>query len=136
MIAKYDESLMVDRILTGQNYFKESMAGVVINEVPRPQLEHVVDSIVPFLQRHNIQVFGVIRKEQLLAAPSVRELSEGLQAELLCAESCFDELVEHFLVGAMSADSALSYFRQTRTPIKIRGIRQERPAQPSFMSLI
>jgi hypothetical protein len=121
MIAKYDESLMVDRILTGQNYFKEAMSGVVINEVPRPQLEHVVDSIVPYLLRHNVAVFGVIRKEQLLAAPSVRELAEGLHAELLCAEACFDELVEHFLVGAMSAESALSYFRRKPNKAVITG---------------
>ncbi len=121
MIVKYDESLMVDRILTGQNYFKEAMIGAVINEVPRAQLEHVVDTVVPFLTRHGIQVFGVIRKEQLLAAPSVRELSEGLNAELLCSEACFDELVETFLVGAMSADAALTYFRRKPNKAVITG---------------
>lgn len=121
MIVKYDESLMIDRILTGQNYFKEALIGAVINEVPRPQLEHVQEAIVPFLTRHGVKVLGVIRKEPLLAAPSVRELADGLNAELLCASECFDELVETFLVGAMSADSALSYFRRKPNKAVITG---------------
>lgn len=121
MIVKYDESLMVDRILTGQNYFKETLIGVVINEVPRPQLEYVQESVVPFLTRHGVKVLGVIRKEPLLAAPSVRELADGLNAELLCGHECFDDLVETFLVGAMSADSALSYFRRKANKAVITG---------------
>lgn len=121
MIVKYDESLMIDRILTGQNYFKETLIGAVINEVPRPQLEHVQEAVVPFLTRHGVKILGVLRKEPLLAAPSVRELAEGLNAELLCANECFDELVETFLVGAMSADSALSYFRRKPNKAVITG---------------
>lgn len=121
MVVKYDESLMIDRIMTGQNYFKESLIGAVINEVPRPQLEHVQESVVPFLTRHGVKVLGVIRKEPLLAAPSVRELADGLNAELLCANECFDELVETFLVGAMSADSALSHFRRKPNKAVITG---------------
>lgn len=121
MVAKYDEGLMIDRIMTAQNYFKESLIGVVINEVPRVHLDHVQDAIVPFLNRHGIKVFGVLRKDQLLSAPSVRELAAGLQAELLCGEECFDELVEDFLVGAMSADSALTYFRRKPNKAVITG---------------
>jgi hypothetical protein len=121
MVVKWDEDLMVDRIMTGQNYFKEALIGAVINEVPRPQLDHVQEAVVPFLNRHGINVLGVVRKEQLLAAPSVRELAEGLGAELLCANECFDELVEHFLVGAMGAESALSYFRRKPNKAVITG---------------
>jgi BioD-like phosphotransacetylase family protein len=121
MIVKYDENLMIDRILTGQNYFREALIGAVINEVPRPQLEHVQEAIVPFLTRHGVKVLGVLRKEPLLAAPSVRELADGLNAELLCGNECFDELVETFLVGAMSADSALSYFRRKPNKAVITG---------------
>ena len=121
MVAKWDEDLMVDRIMTAQWLFGDSLIGTVINEVPRPQLDHVQETVVPFLQRHGINVFGVVRKEQLLAAPSVRELAEGLGAELLCANACFDELVEHFLVGAMGAESALSYFRRKPNKAVITG---------------
>jgi BioD-like phosphotransacetylase family protein len=51
----------------------------------------------------------------------VRELAEGLQAEILCSSECSDELVEHMLVGAMSVESALSYFRRKPNKAVITG---------------
>ena len=111
-VIKYDDTLLVDRAMTAQNYFAKSFLGVVINEVPKAQAEIVKDVIVPFLTRHNIKVFGVLPKDQMLSAPSGRELAEGLQAEILCSSECADELVEHMLVGAMGVESALSYFRR------------------------
>jgi BioD-like phosphotransacetylase family protein len=111
-VIKYDDTLLVDRAMTAQNYFAKNFLGVVINEVPKTQAEIVKDVIVPFLARHHIKVFGVLPKDQVLSAPSVREIAEGLNAEILCSSECADELVEHMLVGAMGVESALSYFRR------------------------
>ena len=57
-VIKYDDTLLVDRAMTAQNYFAKHFLGVVINEVPKAQAEIVKDVIVPFLTRHNIKVFG------------------------------------------------------------------------------
>ena len=43
----------------------------------------------------------------MLAAPTVAELAEGLRAEVLTGADHLGELVEHTLVGAMSAEAAL-----------------------------
>ena len=120
-VIKYDDTLLVDRAMTAQNYFGKNFLGVVINEVPKTQTEIVRDVIVPFLTRHNIKVFGVLPKDQMLSAPSVRELAEGLHAEILCSSECSDELVEHMLVGAMGVESALSYFRRKPNKAVITG---------------
>jgi hypothetical protein len=112
MVVKYDDTLMVDRAMAAQFYFGDRLVGVVFNETPLDRVDHVLGSVVPFLARHNISTLGVLRRERLLAAPSVRELAEGLYAEILCGADKLDELVEHVLVGAMGADTALSYFRR------------------------
>jgi BioD-like phosphotransacetylase family protein len=120
-ILKFDDTLMVDRAMTGQNYFGKAMLGVVINEVPKTQAEFVQQVVVPFLTRHGIHVYGVLPNDPMLSAPSVRELAEGLQAEILCSPECGDQLVEHMLVGAMSVDSALSHFRRKPNKAVITG---------------
>lgn len=120
-VMKYDETLMYDRAMTAQNYFAEHMLGVVINEVPKGQLEFVQDVVVPFFTRRGIRTYGVLRKEGMLSAPSVKELADGLHAEMLCSTECSDELVEHMLVGAMSVESALSYFRRKPNKAVITG---------------
>lgn len=121
IVLKFDEALLVDRAMTGQNYFGKNFMGVVVNEVPKSQMEFVQEVVLPFLKRHNIAVFGVLPKEQLLSAPSVRELAEGLNAEILSSPECCDELVEHLLVGAMSVDAALSYFRRKPNKAVVTG---------------
>ena len=121
LVVKYDDGMMVDRVLTAQSYFGDVLMGVVINEVPRTRLDHVQDVVTGYLTRHGIPVLGVLRKDQLLAAPSVAELAEGLQAEILCSADHTQELVEHMLVGAMSVESALTYFRRKPNKAVITG---------------
>jgi hypothetical protein len=121
LVLRYDEVLMVDRALAAQDHFGGTMIGVVINEAQPPQMERINEVVIPYLMRHNMRVFGVLPKDRLLAAPSVAELADGLNAEILCAGRCGDELVEHMLVGAMSAEAALSYFRRKPNKAVITG---------------
>jgi BioD-like phosphotransacetylase family protein len=111
-VLKYDETLLVDRALAAQDYFGRALLGVVINETPRAHVDRVNDMMEPYLERHGLQVLGVLPRDPMLAAPSVGELAEGLHAEILCGADKMDELVEHLLVGAMSAEAALTYFRR------------------------
>ncbi len=121
LVVKYDEALMVDRAMTGQNYFGDRLLATVFNEVPPNQLDRVRDIVVPFLVRHGIKTLGVLPKERLLAAPSVRELAEGLHAEILCGADRLDELVENLLIGGMGPEAALSYFRRKPNKAVIAG---------------
>lgn len=120
-VLKHDDTLLYDRAMTAKNYFGESMAGLVINEVPRSRVDFVEDVVTPYLRRHGIVTFGVLRKDEMLSAPSVRELAEGLDAEILCSIECGDELVQHMLVGAMGVESALAYFRRKPNKAVITG---------------
>ncbi len=76
---------------------------------------------MPFLARHGIETFGVLRKDETLSAPRVRELAEGLNAEILCCNECADQLVTSMLVGAMGVESALTYFRRKPNKAVITG---------------
>ena len=52
---------------------------------------------------------------------SVGELAEFLSGKILCCADKVDELVEHLMVGAMSVDSALTYFRRKPNKAVITG---------------
>jgi BioD-like phosphotransacetylase family protein len=121
LVLKYDQPMMLDRALSAKNYFGDKLIGTVINEVPRTQLDWVNDLAVPFLRAQGVPVMGALPREQLLAAPSVQELADGLGAEILCCSEAVDNLVENMLVGAMSVESALSYFRRQPNKAVITG---------------
>jgi BioD-like phosphotransacetylase family protein len=118
---RYDDTLLVDRALAAQEYFGGALVGVVINETPRAYLDHIQNRMKPYLQRHNMEVLGVLPRDLRLAAPTVAELAEGLHAEILCGADKTGELVENMLVGAMSAEAALTYFRRRTNKAVITG---------------
>jgi BioD-like phosphotransacetylase family protein len=121
VIVKYNTSHMVDDILAAQALLGDSMIGAVINAVPRPKAEFVENVVVPFLQARGIKVYATLPQERILLSISVHELAQMLGGEVLCCNENLDELVEHLMVGAMSVDSALSYFRRKPNKAVITG---------------
>lgn len=121
LVVKYTSDLVVDNILASKKMLGDSMIGCVLNTVPGKRLEFVEGVVVPFLEQKGIPVFGILPQERLLQAVSVHELAEALDGEILCAESHADELVENVMVGAMSVDSALSFFRRKVNKAVITG---------------
>lgn len=121
VVVRYSEQPMVDQLLASKELLGESMLGAVINIVPRQRIDFVQDVVVPFLARRGIVVYAILPQERILRSISVAELAEVLQGEILCCPEAVNELVEHLMVGAMSVDSALSYFRRKPNKAVITG---------------
>jgi BioD-like phosphotransacetylase family protein len=122
VVTRYASDLqVVDDLLTAQFRLGESLLGGVINAVPWPRMEFVQSIIKPFLEKRGMPILGIMPRERLLLSASAGDLAEGLGAEVLCREDKLDELVEHVLVGAMSADAALTYFRRKPNKAVITG---------------
>jgi hypothetical protein len=115
------EMQVLDDLITARVRLGESMLGAIINRVPAPKAKTVEGLIKPYLEERGVPVFAVLPKERLLMAASVAEFLEGLGGELLCAKSYLDELVENLMVGAMSFESALRFFRRKRNKAVITG---------------
>jgi len=121
VVIRYSDELVVDDALTARKRLGDSMLGVVINVVPRPRMEFAETVIRPFLEKRGVRVFGILPRERLLQSISVRELADCLAGEVLCCPDRLSELVEHLMVGAMSVDSALTYFRRKPNKAVITG---------------
>lgn len=121
VVVKYNTVSVVDDILGSKAVLRTSMLGAVINAVPRPKIEFVHNSVVPFLEERGVKVYAVLPQERILLSISVRELAQVLGAEILCCSDRVDELVENLMIGAMSVDSALSHFRRKPNKAVITG---------------
>ena len=121
-VVKYNNDLqVVDDALTARTRLGDSMIGVIINTVPRQRLSFVEEVIRPALRERGVKVLGVLPRERILLSISVGELAECLGGEILCCPENSEELVEHLMVGAMSVDSALTYFRRKPNKAVITG---------------
>jgi len=123
VVAKYDTAtiLVVDDLLADKKRLGSLMLGAVLNGVDRQRLSFVQDVVVPFLKRNDIPVYAVLPLERIFASVSIAELAEALQGEIICRPDLGDELVENLMIGAMSVDSALTYFRRKLNKAVITG---------------
>jgi BioD-like phosphotransacetylase family protein len=121
-VIKYANDLQVlDDALTAQTRLNESLVGVVLNAIPRQRMPFVQEMAKPALEEHGVPVLAVLPQERLLLSISVGELAKFLSGDILCGAEKADELVEHLMVGAMSVDSALTYFRRKPNKAVITG---------------
>lgn len=122
VIVKYASNVqVVDDALTAQKRLGDSMLGIVVNTVPKLHMKFVQEVTAKALEKRGVRTFAVLPQERLLLSISVHELVEMLRAEVLCGADRLDELVEHLMVGAMSVDSALTYFRRRPNKAVITG---------------
>jgi uncharacterized protein len=103
---------MMDDVLASKRRLGDHLLGVVLNEIPREDMEYITQNVVPFLENQGVTVFGVLPYDPYLRALSVGEVIEALDASVLTGSHLKERLVEHMSVGAMSVESALPRFRR------------------------
>jgi BioD-like phosphotransacetylase family protein len=111
-VVRYTGPLSLDPVLFYRRVLGDSMTGAVINSVPLRLMESAEDVGRPYLQKERILVYGILPEERFLMSVSVKELADALGAEIIARPDKGQELVENLMVGAMTGDVALSYFRQ------------------------
>jgi BioD-like phosphotransacetylase family protein len=122
VVVKYKDDLQIlDDALTARKRLGDDLVGVVMNATPRQRMPFVQEIVKPALEARGVPVLAVLPQERLLLSVSVGDLRDFLSGTVLCCPDKMDELVEHLMVGAMSVDSALSYFRRKPNKAVITG---------------
>jgi BioD-like phosphotransacetylase family protein len=121
MVEPWRGDISADSLFGAYQVIGEQFAGAVFNKVPAHTVEHVKETVRPFLEKKGVRIFGVFPKDHFLESVSVRQLSDILSGKVLCCEDKLDEFVENFSIGAMDVDSALNYFRRTPNKAVITG---------------
>ncbi len=124
IVSRFDEDTAVDEVLSCEEWFRKKGApcvGAVFNNVPISSLERVRTIAASFLEKRGVKVLGVIPYNIALTAPSAAEVYESLGGEVLACERNMGKLIEAFMVGAMTPESALSYFRRALNKAVVTG---------------
>ena len=120
-VIRYVGLLALDPVLFYRGVLGDSMIGAVMNSVPRRLMESAQEIAKPYLQREGMSVYGILPKVRFLMSVSVRQLAEALGADIVARADRDEELVENLMVGAMTSDMALSYFRRRPNKAVITG---------------
>ncbi len=124
LVSRAEGDAEVDQAIRECEAIKASgvpLVGVVLNAIPKPIVERIRWFAIPILRKHEINILGIVPEVTLLKAPSVREIHEKIGGTILTCEDRLDRPVEDFLVGAMTPEAALTYFRRSVNKAVITG---------------
>jgi BioD-like phosphotransacetylase family protein len=114
--VKGNEDAVAERSILYKEFIElkgGKMLGIVLNFVPIQQLERMKGVVSPVLERCNLKVIGVVPDHRELTCPTVQDVVDVLEAEVLAGRERMETLVDNFLVGAMSPESAMSWLRRS-----------------------
>lgn len=85
--------------------------GVIVNKVMPDKVDYVAEFVRRGLKRKGLDLLGVIPHQRILSIPSVGVIQDELDAELLNRSQQINNLVDDVVVGAMSVNNALRFFK-------------------------
>ncbi len=120
MIVKYTKDFVLDKTLVAKEVFGEKLKTIIFNQIGGYKRAYVQSIAIPLLAKNGLEVMGMLPTDPVLSGLYISEIKEGLQGEFL-VEPQKDIIVERFLIGAMSPQSAMVYFRATRNAAVVTG---------------
>jgi uncharacterized protein len=90
------------------------VAGVILNGTNEMAFARIDKYHKPLLEKRGITVIGGLKESRQLAKPTVAEVLDAVSAKLLAGNfvKVKNNLIDGFMIGAMSAETALSYLRK------------------------
>jgi BioD-like phosphotransacetylase family protein len=102
----------IDEIVLNKALFDKEgvkVLGVIINKVLPEKFDKINDMVRKGLQRKGIDVLGVIPFNPCLSYPTVKQILEETNFQLLCGEDFLESYISKVIVGAMRPSNALRY---------------------------
>jgi len=117
IVEPYSDGL--PRAISAYKGFGENLLGVLVNRVPPSRLSSRFD-------KTDVDILGLLPEDRVLLSLTVGELVGHIQGEILNSTEKSSELVEEFMLGAMTLDSGLEYFgRKANKAVVVRGERPD-----------
>jgi BioD-like phosphotransacetylase family protein len=105
----------IDEVSLNQALFEKEgveIIGVIINKVLEEKIPEITRFVRSGLKRKGLELLGVLPHEQLLSNPTMDLIRDELRAELLNAPPSLHASVNDVVVGAMSAQNAMRFFKR------------------------
>src|SRR5713101_7959688 len=105
----------IDEVTLNQALFEKEgveIIGVIINKVVGQKVDYITDFARRGLKRKGLELLGVIPHLRVLSSPTVGLIREELNATTLNETTQARNLVKDVVVGAMSVDNAMKFFKR------------------------
>jgi len=120
MVARYSSDFILDRLLAAKEIFGERMKLAVLNQLGGYKRSYIQSVSGKVLKKSGVELIGVIPRDSVLGGLFVSEVEDSLNAEIIVKPKR-DIIEEGILIGAMSANAAVEYFKEAKNAILVTG---------------
>ncbi|MFX1604806.1 MAG: DRTGG domain-containing protein [Promethearchaeota archaeon] len=116
-LVNFPDITAIDDILLQVELFRQQRiekVSIVLNMVPPMLKKTVTEEIMPYLEKRDVALVGIIYLNRELFSPTVREIKRALEGEIVTGIDKMDLLIDQFMVGSMAPENALKWFRRVR----------------------
>ncbi len=114
LVDRYDTNFFLDNIMLTAKFMRPWLVGVVMNGVEQHLVEPLEQEVIPYLERHQVQVLGWLPHDELLGGMEVEEIKEILGARIISGMDYIHRVVTRFFIGAMQVRHAPRFFQGAR----------------------
>ncbi len=103
----------IDEIMLNKAMFDASgvpIIGAVVNKVDEAKFEKVSSYVRRGLDRKGVELLGVMPYRPILSNPTIQQLLDDIDGELISGHRGLQNNVERMVIGAMPPHQALDYF--------------------------
>jgi BioD-like phosphotransacetylase family protein len=104
----------IDEIMLNKALFEKEgvkLLGVIVNKVLPEKFDKINNYVRKGLSRKGVAVLGVVPYYPILHAPSITQILEETDFELLSGKENLNNRISEIIVGAMEPHNALNYFK-------------------------
>jgi BioD-like phosphotransacetylase family protein len=124
LVLRYKGDSVVDDVLHARDYCEHwgaKVSGVVLNRVETDKFRSAKEIVKPILEKEGLRILGLLPEDRMLSSLTVREVYETMGGELIAGKGGLENPVETVLVGAMTPESAIQYFRRVSNELIVTG---------------
>jgi len=120
-IAEYPEGQVLvihdydDDLLTAVAEYQKigsPLLGVIVNKVPRKSPETLRNKFAVALGMAGITLLGMVPEDRVLMCPSVSDLAEAIQGQIVNSPDNASDLVENLMMGSSTFDRGAAYYNR------------------------
>ena len=116
LVMWYDEHSMGEGDASGiraaAQQFGNRLSRIIINAVPELRMHYVESILLPAIADAGLPASNAIKQDRTLSAPTMREIVEHLEADVVAYPEGLDVLVPRVMVGALALDGGIYYYGQ------------------------
>ncbi len=110
MLVCYSTGFKDPEIIQSAKKFGDRLVGVVVNQVPESKLDSIQTECSDYFKSQGVNLLGVLPESRTLLGVTVGEIATALGAEIISSKDKSGELVENFMLGAMTPDQVREYY--------------------------